>query len=55
MQLTYQIEMTIVLCLYRCKLRKLNNYFNISHITKISNVLPIDINKYFEYLKEPVI
>ena len=48
MQLALEIGMSGGAYLGRAEIRKDNHHFNIKHLAKISNILQIDIKKFFE-------
>jgi transcriptional regulator with XRE-family HTH domain len=48
MQLALDIGMSGGAYLGRAEIRKDNQHFNIKHLAKISNVLEIDIKKFFD-------
>lgn len=48
MQLALEIGMSGGAYLGRAEIRKDNHHFNIKHLAKISNILEIDIKKFFE-------
>lgn len=48
MQLALEIGMSGGAYLGRCEIRKPNHHFNIKHLAKISKILDVEINKFFE-------
>lgn len=48
MQLALEIGMSGGAYLGRAEIRKDNHHFNIKHLAKISNILEVDIKKFFE-------